>query len=110
MRICWSDSLFSQVVLTVLLGLLELKDFMLVFFCSGMLATGVLCLWLLLLNGCYLMQCWFVGDFAVISAGLLLIVLFLKGLLRLALVAVVADLVVGCLIGLLLITFLDAGV
>ena len=63
-----------------------------------------------LLNGCYLMQCWFVGDFSVISAGLLLIVLFLKGLLGLALVAVVADLVVGCLIGLLLITFLDAGV
>jgi len=56
------------------------------------------------------MQCWFVGDFSVISAGLLLIVLFLKGLLGLALVAVVADLVVGCLIGLLLITFLDAGV
>jgi hypothetical protein len=44
MRICWLDSLFFQVVLTISLGLLELKDFMLVFFCSGMLATGVLCL------------------------------------------------------------------
>jgi len=63
-----------------------------------------------LLNGCYLMQCWFIGDFAVIFAGLLLIVLFLKGLLGLALIVVVVDLVVGCLIGLLLITFLDAGV
>lgn len=56
------------------------------------------------------MQCWFIGDFAVIFAGLLLIVLFLKGLLGLALIVVVIDLVVGCLIGLLLITFLDAGV